>query len=133
MAAFTAYLEDMICDWLKGVAADAAPASLLLALSTADPLDDGSGLAEPVGFNYSRQAIAFGAHVAANGVGSQMSNTGNILYTASGGAWGIIAFWAIYDNTGTNMLLHGSFATSKNIQDGDSFVVNIGSMALTIR
>ena len=132
MSNFAVYLEDNICDWLNGAAMPAAPASLTLALSTADPLDDLSGLAEVAGFGYARQAIAFGAITSTNGVGSQMSNTGAITFTAAGGAWGIISHYVIY-TIGGDGCFHGAFAASKNIADGDSFVVNIGDITITIR
>ena len=132
MAAFSGYLEQQIANWLKGTAFDAAPASLELALSTAAVLDDGSGLIEPVGGGYVRKPITFGALTTTNDIGTQFANDTDIVFTASGAAWGIISHWAIFSADG-RFLLHGEFAVHKNIPDGDSQVVNAGAISFTIR
>lgn len=131
---FSRYLEREIMEWTKGIAMDASPVGLLLALSTTDPLDDGSGITEPVGLGYARQAFLFGAHVSTNGVGTVASGpTVDLVFTATG-AWGIIAYWALFrSDGGGEMMYHGAVSASKNIQAGDSFVANANSLSLTIR
>jgi len=132
---FSTYMQEQIADYTKGVAIDAAPVGLLLALSLTDPLDDGSGITEPVGFGYARQALTFGVYASVNGVGTTMTAPpADLVFTAAGGAWGIIAYWALFrSDGGGEMMYHGSVSASKNIQDGDSFVANANSLSLVIR
>jgi len=128
------YLEQTTSDWVKGVAIDAPPAGLLLALSTADPLDDGSGIAEPVGLGYARQAFLFGAYASVVGVGTTMTGpTVDLVYTSTG-AWGTITHWAIFrSDLGGEMLFHGAVTVPKLIGAGDSFVANQDSLGLVTR
>jgi len=135
MASLSTYMQEQIADFTKGTAIDAAPAGLLLALSTANPLDDGSGIAEPIGLGYARQAILFGAYLSTNGIGTVMSGpTVDLIYTAVGGAWGTITHWAVFrSDGGGEMMYHGAVSATKTIGDGDSFVANASSLGLTIR
>jgi hypothetical protein len=132
---FSSYFQEQIADFMIGVAVDAPPVGLLLALSTANPLDDGSGIAEPIGLGYARQAILFNAYGSVNGVGTTMTGpTVDKIFTAVGGAWNIITHWAIFrSDGGGEMMWHGAVSVPKNIQTGDSFVCNLGSLSLTIR
>ena len=134
MSNFSEYLQEEITSWVKGSTLATAPSSILLALSTADPLDDASGIAEPSAMNYARKTIALGTVTSVNGTGSTVSGpTSDTIFGAATGSWGTIAYWAIYENTGTNMLFHGSVSASKNIASGDSFVVNANSLTLIVR
>ena len=61
MSSFSHYLEERIYRWLVlAEAMPTAPMAVYLGLSTADPTDDGSGLAEP-GSAYARQSVTFAA------------------------------------------------------------------------
>ena len=134
MSAFSAYLEQEIIGFLKGTTVDAAPTSLLLALSTADPLDDKSGIAEPVAMGYARQTIVLGTPASSNGVGTTVTGpTTDLVFGPATGAWGSITHWAIFENTGTNMLLHGAITAPKDIASGDSFVVNADALTVIVR
>ena len=57
MGSFGDFLENELLDHVFGAAAYAAPATLHMALSTADPLDDGTGLVEPTGGAYARAPV----------------------------------------------------------------------------
>lgn len=126
-------LQQAIVDWLKGTAFPADPSSLTLALSTADPLDDGSGLAEPSGNGYTRQALTFGARTSTNGVGTAVANNTDIVHgPASGAGWGTITHFCVIDDS-SRKVLSGSYAVPKTVAAGDSFVTNSGSIILTVR
>ena len=121
------YLEELVMNWLGGAAMPAAPTTVYLALSTADPLDDGSGLAEPVGGGYARQAVTFGA-VSQVGGRAQHTNSAQIDFTATA-AWGLITHAALFDAvSGGNMLKHNSIDTPRNIGSGDTFSVLTGAL-----
>ena len=59
MGSIADYLENELSDHVMGVGAYTPPATVYLGLSTADPTDDASGLAEPSGNGYARESIAF--------------------------------------------------------------------------
>lgn len=68
------------------------PTNLYVALSTADPKDDNSGLAEPAGNGYAR--VAFNTWtISAN----TASNNGAVTFPQATGSWGTIAFTAVFD------------------------------------
>jgi hypothetical protein len=126
-------LQQAIVDWLKGTSFIAAPVSMTLALSTADPLDDGSGLAEPTGNGYARQTFTPGARTSTNGVGTTVANATDIIHgPASGSGWGTITHFCVIDSS-SRKVLSGSYAVPKNVAVGDSFVTNAGSIILTVR
>ncbi len=55
-------MHGYVLNWLKGSDMPSAPTGLKLALLTAAPNPDGSGMLEPNGGNgYTRQVIVFGA------------------------------------------------------------------------
>ena len=92
------------------------PSTVYLGLSTADPLDDKSGLAEPSGNGYARQAIAFSAASA-----RAIIQNGAVNYGQATGAWGTITQWGLFDAlTNGNMLAHGQLSTSKVVNTGNT-------------
>ena len=113
------FAEDEFNDhWLKVDAGMIQPAGLFIALSIADPLDTGAGIAEPVGGAYAR--IQFETWIAA--ASRRSGNSGIIQFAIATGAWGALTHWAIFDAvTGGNMLLHGDLTTTVNINVGNRF------------
>jgi hypothetical protein len=97
MGSLSDYYEKKFLDHVFNVAFT-APSTLYIFLSTADPLDDASAVAEPSGFNYAR---------------------------ATGGSWGDITHWGICDHltnstfgTNVSLLAHGAFLSQKTVSDG---------------
>lgn len=126
MSAKSNYLENKVIDHFLGTSSTSAPSNVYLALHTADPTDAGSG-AEVSGNGYSRQAITFAA--ASNG--SASSNTAE-EFTASGGAFGTITHFGIWDaSTSGNLLYHGALTASKTIADGDTLRFASGNITIT--
>ena len=126
MSAKSNYLELKVLDHFLGTASTSAPSNVYLALHTADPTDAGSG-AEVSGNGYSRQVITF----AAASSGSASSNTAEEL-TASGGAFGTITHFGIWDaSTSGNLLYHGALTASKTIADGDTLRFASGNITIT--
>lgn len=98
------------------------PAGLYVALSTVNPGEDGSGLAEPVGGSYAR--VSAGAFDAAASRAS--ANTNNIVFPKATAGWGTISHWALFDaSTAGNMLAYGTFKDSNG--DPQTKVVNTGN------
>ncbi len=126
MSAKSDYLELKVIDHFLGTASTSAPSNVYLALHTADPTDAGTG-AEVSGNGYARQAITF----AAASSGSASSNSAE-EFTASGGDFGTVTHFGIWDaSTSGNLLYHGELTASKTIADGDTLRFASGNITVT--
>jgi len=97
-------------------AAYTPPATVYLGLSTADPTDDASGLAEPSGNGYVRKAITFGAAAS-----REIAQSGDVTFDQASGSWGTITHYALFDaESAGNMLAHGALGASKEIVSGNT-------------
>lgn len=130
MGSFSDYTEDAVLDHLVGKTAFAMPTAYL-ALSTADPTDDGSGMAEPSGMGYARKVTAGADWNAASG--GAIDNANDISFAAATGSWGTITHFALYDAlTGGNMLAHGELTTAKPIGNTDVAKFTAGDIDITL-
>ena len=135
MSTFSDFLENELLDHVFGNTAYAAPATLYIALSTADPLDDNSGLTEPGGgVNYARASVTNNATEWPAAAGGAKSNANQITFnTASGAGWGLITHFAIMDAvSGGNQLGHAPLAASKTIDSGDTASFATGDIDITL-
>lgn len=126
MGSFADYWENEILDHLfgKGVY---NPPTIYVGLSTADPLDNGSGLAEPIGNNYSRVATIGDDWNAA--AGGALDNANDIIFPEASGDWGTLTHFAIFDvESEGNMLAHGSISPTKVISNGETFKFAAGDL-----
>jgi hypothetical protein len=122
------YLENIVLNLTLRNTAYAQPATVYVALHTADPTDAGTG-AEVTGGAYARQAIAFNAAAG----GSITGPTADITFPTATANWGTITHFSIRDAaTGGNQLFHGPLANSKVIQTGDIFKFLSGSISVAI-
>lgn len=118
-------LELELLDHVLKTGAYSVPTNIYVALSTADPLDDESGIAEPSGGSYAR--VVMNAWDAAASRATE--NTNKISFPQATGNWGTITHWAIYDAiTGGNFLAHGDFAASKTCPAGTNLYVDVGAI-----
>jgi len=128
MSAKSNYLEEKVLDHVlgKGARDFTSPANLYVALSTADPTENGSGLAEPSGNGYARQAVSFIASDAA----AATENTAQLTFgPCSTAQWGTITHMAVFDaSTAGNMLYYGALTASRLIEVNDSLVVAAGDL-----
>ena len=133
MSRFGNYLENELLDHVFGNAAYAAPATLYLALSTADPTDDGSGIAEPGGGSYTRLGVANNATNFPAASGGSKSNGTNFTFVTATASWGVITHMAIFDAvSGGNMLAHAALSSSKTIDNGDTVIFETGNLTITL-
>lgn len=99
-----------------------------LALSTADPLADGSALAEPSGGSYARQQVdAWTPNTGARSI----ANTAQITFPTATGNWGTISHFAIIDNTGA-FVASGPLTASVAVPSGITFVIAAGAAVVDI-
>ena len=127
----TNYLEAKILDHITGRAAYAAP-SVYVGLSTADPGEDASGLAEPVGGSYARVAHNGAAKWAAAASGSAATNA-DCTFPRATANWGTITHMCIFDApTNGNLLWSGQFDVAKAVLNGDTAKIAAGELTLTL-
>lgn len=126
---FGHYFGNIILNWMRGVSPPSAPASTKLALSIADPLEDGSGLDEPT-LNYTRQTVTFTAP-AANLSGTPIVSEGPYIFGPAGNDWGLITYSALFTDSG-NLLFKGPVAVQRNVVTNDSFAVPFGALTILI-
>lgn len=130
MGSFSNYAENKVLDHIVGKTSFAMPTAYI-ALSTADPLDTGGGIAEPVGNNYARKSTA-GADWAA-ALGGSISNANAITFNQASGSWGTISHFALFDaSSGGNMIAHGQLSQSKAVANGDTPSFASGQLTITL-
>jgi len=100
-------------------------------LSTADPGDDGSGLAEPSGNGYARVSTTSSDWGAASG-GSK-SNTSDISFPTATGSWGTITHVCLFDaSTGGNLIWSGALSSSQAISTNQIARFSAGDLTLSL-
>jgi hypothetical protein len=130
MGSFADYAENKILDHIVGKTAFTMPTAYV-GLSTADPKDDGSGLAEPSGGSYARVQTAGADWAAASGGAN--SNANAITFPQATGSWGTVTHFALFDAaTNGNMLGHGQLAVSKTVGSGDTARFAAGELDITL-
>lgn len=127
MGKISTFLANELLDHVFNAAYTPA-ATVYLGLSTANPTDDGSGLAEPSGNGYARQAIAFGAASA-----RRVTQSATVTFPQASGAWGTVTHWAVFDAASSgNMLAHGALAASKSVVAGNTPSVASGEVWIEV-
>jgi hypothetical protein len=144
MAAFTDFAENKLIDWffraqaigITGATAAAAtgPATLYVALFTANPTDTGGGT-EVTGGSYARVAVtssltAWAATQSTNPTPTNTASTGTsgttfnsavVTFPAPTANWGTITGFAVFDaTTAGNPLFYSALTTSKTVNNGDA-------------
>jgi hypothetical protein len=97
-----------------------------VALSTADPGEDGATIAEPSGNGYARVSSSDFARTT-----STVSNDANITFATASGSWGTITHFALFDGS-ANFLGSGELGSSQAIGTGDTAQFDTGDMSITL-
>ncbi len=127
---FSDYLENSLLNHTVGKAAYIMPTAYV-GLSTTNPLEDATGLAEPVGSAYAR--IATGALDWNSAAAGSIDNANTITFPTATGAWGTVTYFAIFDAlTAGNMLTSGVLTISKTIGNGDTASFAPGQITITL-
>ena len=130
MGSFADYWENEILDHLFGKGSYTPP-TIYVGLSTADPLDDASGLAEPSGNSYARVATSGADWNTASG--GSIDNANDITFGQASGSWGTLTHFALFDAASSgNMLAHGSLSISKTISGGDTAKFSAGDLDVSL-
>lgn len=133
MSGFSNTVEAQILDHFFGKATMAQP-SIFVALSTADPTDDGSGVAEPVGNGYARVSAGAAAWNAATGTAPAIAANGQpVTFAQATGSWGTLTHFALFDaSTGGTFLGSGALNTPTAIGNGDTAEFSAGSLQMKL-
>jgi len=127
MAEMSNYLETKILDYVLRDTADWAPATVYLALHTADPAEDGSG-AEVSGGSYARQACAFDA---THATGGNTANTSAESFTGMPAC--TVTHIGIWDHASAgNLLFYTDVTANKTVTSGDTISVAAGAVTVTL-
>lgn len=124
------YSENKQIDNLTGKTQFTKP-TCYVGLSTADPGEDASGLAEPSGNGYARVATAGADWNAASG--GSTTNANAITFPTASGAWGTITHFALFDAaTEGNMLASAALDDSEVITTNQIPRFPAGDLAVTL-
>lgn len=130
MGSFSDYWENEILDHIFGKGSYTPP-TIYVALSTADPTDDGSGLSEPSSSGYARKQTSASDWNAASG--GALDNANEIAFNEATGSWGTVTHFALMDAaSGGNMLAHGALSQSKTIGSGDTAKFAAGDLDVSL-
>ncbi|HUV64199.1 MAG TPA: hypothetical protein VMW24_09885 [Sedimentisphaerales bacterium] len=128
MGGFSNYWENKILDHIFGKSSYTPP-TIYVALSTADPLDDGSRISEPSGNGYTRVEIS-ASDWSASAAGA-VCNASNITFPTASGSWGTVTHFALFDSaTGGNMLACGALEQPKVIGASDTGKFDAGALEI---
>ncbi len=123
MGSLSDYVEKKLLDHVLKTADWTQPTNLYVGLSTADPLDDASGIAEPSGFAYAR--VNHDSWDAA--VTRATENSGTVSFPEATGSWGTVTHFFVCNHatnttfgTDVELIAHGQLSASKAIGNGDN-------------
>ena len=131
MAEFSDYYEDKIIDHMLRGVAFTQPATIYVALFTADTgLEANNPSAEASGGSYAREAVTLSA--ASSGTSA---NSAAVTFTTATGSWGTVSDYflttASAEDTG-DMLLFGTFDASSPIIADDQANIPIGDLDIVM-
>ncbi len=118
MGSFSNYWENKVLDYLFGKGTYTPP-TIHVALSSADPGEDGAGLDEPEGGGYAR--VATQASDWSSAEDGRIDNVQAIEFHPATGAWGTLTHFALFDAaTAGNLLAHGSLTQPRTVHASDA-------------
>lgn len=124
---YSDYLEGKVIDHLLDIASFTQP-SLYVGLSTADPEDNASGLAEPSGNGYARVEVTTWSRS-----GNEGDNDSDISFSQATGSWGTITYGCLFDaSTGGNLLLSFALDSSQAVVSGQTIKFSAGDFNITL-
>jgi len=122
------YAANKLIDHITGKTTFTKP-TVYIGLSTANPTNDGSGLAEPVGNGYARVATTGSTWNAA--ATRSTSNASAITFPEATGSWGTLTHFALFDaSSGDNMLAWGQLTAPEAIDDGQIPRYSTGTLTI---
>jgi hypothetical protein len=141
MGSIADYLENIMLDYILNHGAFTPPTNLVVGLSSADPLDDASGITEPSGGNYARVSVVAATLFSVAAAARQISSQAGIIFPQASGSWGAnLTHYFICDHlTNTNfgtdvhLLAHGSLAVAKGVVAGNTPSIASGEITISFK
>jgi hypothetical protein len=130
MGGLSDYWENKILDHIFSKD-NYTPPTIYVALSTADPLDDASGFAEPSGNGYTRaETSASDWNTATDG---SLHNASDIIFPKATGNWGTATHFALFDGaTSGNMLAHGALSQPEAVDSSFTAIFDAGDLNISL-
>jgi hypothetical protein len=136
MSDLSTYLQQELLDHFLVNGTYTKPATLYVALFTANPGESGA-TGEVSGGSYARVALTN------NNVNFPLSpttgtptktNGETITWPTASASWGTVTHWAIYDHVSnsTNMIAHGALATPRTVASSDTPRAVPGALSITL-
>lgn len=126
---FSNNAEGKVLDHIFKLAAYTQP-TLYVGVSTANPLDDSSGVAEPGGSSYTRVATTAASWQRTEG---QVSNATQLAFPEATGSWGSLTHFAVFDAaTAGNVVFYGVLTTAKAIAANETLRFPVGNLTFTL-
>ena len=116
-----------------------ATCALYVGLSSADPLDDASGLSEPtVAKGYARVKTTDGSGTSwqiADATGVTVDNADIITFPAASADWGTMTYFALFSGgtAGASVLTSGALTSSKTVENGDTARFSVGALDICLK
>ena len=130
MGSFSNYWENKILDHIFGKAA-LTPPTIYMGLSTTEPDEDGSSVAEPSGNAYLRVQTSVDDWSAASD--GSLDNANEIVFPMATGSWGTMTHFVLFDAVvGGNMLAFGLLSPAKPVGSGDIAKFAAGDLVLSL-
>lgn len=110
-------------DYMFGNSSGPLGATVYIGLLLATPNSNGTGVSEPSGFGYGRQAVTNNATEWPAAAGREKVHANDIIWpAASGGDWGLIVCAGAFDAlSGGNLKAIAPLTTSRQVNDTDVF------------
>ena len=128
MAEMSNYLENALINATLRNTSYTSPATVYVALYTADPTDADITANEVTGGSYARTSVTFAAP--SNGVSL---NSADVTFPTCTSAGGTVTHIGLTDaSTSGNLLYHSPLDVSKTIASGDIFKITTGNLSVTL-
>jgi len=129
MGSFSDTVENAILDKMFGRTAW-ADVTIWVGLSTEDPSDSGSNIAEPTAASYGRQEASTSAWCDATA--GEIDNVAAIEFTTAVQSWCTISYVTFHDaSTSGNMLGWAALNTARDVTVGDALRFPVGGLVIT--
>lgn len=111
------------------------PGTVYVGLLLAQPNPDGSGVSEPSGGSYARQAVTNNATEWPAAVGRAKTHANNIVFPAATANWGTITHFGIFDAvSGGNVRIYGALDVARIVNNTDQyrFLAGVTPLRVTV-
>ncbi|MGM9608350.1 MAG: hypothetical protein ACI3XJ_12680 [Oscillospiraceae bacterium] len=126
----TTYFKNLIANHVWHTEAETTlPTKYYLAMSTTEPLENGTGVTEPdTSSGYARIELT-GLANAVNGV---VKNSNSLAWDELATDQGVLCYWALFDAVTGGNLLMGNALTSKHLDAGTEIKISPEKLTLSV-